>query len=299
MKQLRNTAAGFLILIIALAFFGDIFNRQKFTEAAKKMEIRARNAFSGMNLTAKASYVYDISRKKILYEENADLTLPIASLTKLMTALTALSEAPRKTIVTISKKSLGKEGDTGLLSDERWTLDSLIKFTLLTSSNDGAAAIAGALGASGEGEFVKKMNTRAKESGFEDVYFANETGLDENSDSAGAYASAKWVARIMEEFIVKYPDILEATAYSLVIFHSEDEKAHNAENTNKTVEKIPGIIASKTGFTDIAGGSLAIAFDAGLGQPIIIVVLGGTLNGRFSDVLELSERTREAIHLGL
>jgi len=297
--RLRNAVIGFSILIITLVFFGNVFNRQEVTKAVKKKENIARNAFLGMKLSAKAAYAYDVARKKVLYEKNADFALPIASLTKLMTALTALSEAPRKTIVTIGRESLEEEGDTGLLADERWPLDSLLEFTLLTSSNDGAAAVASAIGSLGKIEFIEKMNAAAKENGFKDAYFFNETGLDENEESAGAYASAKGVAGIMEKLILDYPDILEATAYPLGTFYSENNKVHNAENTNKSVEEIPGIFASKTGFTDLAGGNLAIAFDAGLGQPVIVVVLGGTREGRFSDALELSKRAREAIRLGL
>ena len=298
MTRLLNAAIGFLILTLSLVFFGNIFNRQEVVKAVKQKEGKARNVFFGMELTAQAAYVYDISRQKTLYEKNSDLPLPIASLTKLMTALTALSEAPRKTMVTIKKESLDKEGDTGLFVDEQWALDSLLEFTLLTSSNDGAAAVASALGSPDAG-FVEKMNARAKENGFQDAYFSNETGLDESEGSAGAYASAKGVALIMEKLIVKYPDIIEATAYPLGTFFSENGKVHNVENTNKSVKEIPGIFASKTGFTDLAGGNLVIAFDAGLGQPVIVVILGGTRDGRFSDALELSKRAREVIRLEL
>ena len=62
---------------------------------------------------------------------------------------------------------------------------------------------------------------------------------------------------------------------------------HEAFNTNELVGDIPNLLGSKTGFTDLAGGNLTIAFDAGFDRPIIITVLGSTREGRFDDVATL------------
>ena len=64
------------------------------------------------------------------------------------------------------------------------------------------------------------------------------------------------------------------------------------ENTNKVVDAIGTVLASKTGYTTLAGGNLVVAFDAGVDRPIIVVVLGSTHQGRFYDVLKLVEATR-------
>jgi len=74
--------------------------------------------------------------------------------------------------------------------------------------------------------------------------------------------------------------------FRLVLFPS-----YFANNTNIFVDKIPNLIASKTGFTDLAGGNLVIAFNADINRPIIISVLGSTEEGRFTDVLQLIEAT--------
>ena len=66
---------------------------------------------------------------------------------------------------------------------------------------------------------------------------------------------------------------------------------HLYHNTNEIIRDLPGLIASKTGFTDAAAGSLAIAFDRGLNQPVVIVVLGSSEAGRFGDVKQLVEAT--------
>ncbi len=81
-------------------------------------------------------------------------------------------------------------------------------------------------------------------------------------------------------------------------FISEDGFLHPAENTNEYVNTIPGLQGSKTGYTELAGGNLAIVFDAGLDHPIAIVVLGSTLEGRFEDVDALVEATYSYVSSG-
>ena len=73
------------------------------------------------------------------------------------------------------------------------------------------------------------------------------------------------------------------------------QNIYPAQNTNYFVDQVPNIIASKTGFTDLAGGNLVIAYDAGLNRPIIISVLGSSEEGRFKDALKLLEASMEEI----
>jgi D-alanyl-D-alanine carboxypeptidase len=80
---------------------------------------------------------------------------------------------------------------------------------------------------------------------------------------------------------------MEATTYDSLQFSSLDGVAYLAENTNIIAKTVPGLLASKTGYTDLAGGNLAIAFDAGLAHPVIVVVLGSSQEGRFTDVEKL------------
>ncbi len=87
-----------------------------------------------------------------------------------------------------------------------------------------------------------------------------------------------------------YPNILEATKDGKETISSLDH-AHVAINTDNALSKIPNLIGSKTGYTDLAGGNLAVAFDAGLGRPIIMVVLGSTYDGRFIDMATLASST--------
>ena len=256
-----------------------------------------------MNLRiAKSAYVFDIKENKVLYKKNEFIQLPLASLTKLMMALTASRLFPVNSKVIIKKEFLSAEGDSGLFADESWRLSDLLDFSLMVSSNDGARSIASVVGAFdlktedyilGRRDFITKMNLLAKELDLKQTYFTNESGLDVGGVSGG-YGSAIDVANLMKYILKNYPDILEATKYQSLEILSLT-KIHKAENTNIDINKIPNLIASKTGYTDMAGGNLAVAFDASIGRPVIVVVLGSSVDGRFNDVSALVKASLEYI----
>ncbi len=268
---------------------------------AKQIELVEQNAFKEISLEARAVYVYDVVEDRPLYAKNETVPLPLASLTKLMTSAVALDLAPMNTIVTIESASLKEEGDTGLRPGEKWTLGNLVAFTLTTSSNDGAHALASAvtpLLRKSENNisrsFIETMNEKAQRLGLASMSFSDPTGLDKEGGIASGYGSAKEITLLLLYLLKQYPELLETTAYLSPELSSLNAK-HTAVNTNKEVVFIPGLLASKTGFTDLAGGNLTIAFDAGLGHPVIVTVLGSTLEGRFSDVRELRDRSLKAI----
>lgn len=260
-----------------------------------------QTAFSSVKLSAKAAIVYDPTTGQTIFEHNADNSLPLASLTKVMTAITAASLEPEYQVVKISPDFLRAEGDSGLVVDEEWRLKDLLQFSLTNSSNDAARAVASVVGSTlansnsfdvGRKSFVESMNQKALEIGLEKTFFANENGLDTNAVSGGAYGSARDVALLFAFAIKNFPTLMSATANSSVNFMTGENNNHVATNTNTIIDKIPGAIASKTGYTDLAGGNLAIAFDPVMGRPIVIAVLGSTLNGRFTDVETLISATR-------
>jgi serine-type D-Ala-D-Ala carboxypeptidase (penicillin-binding protein 5/6) len=251
-------------------------------------------AFAGVRIQAKAAYVYDVASNTVIYQKNGSAQLPLASLTKLMMALVAADLLPRDSHITIRKEFLAEEGDNGLLPNESWRLKDLLDFSLVMSSNDGARSIASVVGAEGlktadydlgRKEFISKMNERAQELDLTQTYFINESGLDEGMVSGG-YGSAENVARLMKYILASHPELLEATTHPALAISSFDKK-HVAINTNTDVRSIPGLLASKTGFTDLAGGNLTVAFDTSMEHPIIVVVLGSTEEGRFADVKAL------------
>ena len=264
--------------------------------------------FDEINLEAKAAIVFDALENKIIYSLNSEEQLPLASLTKIMTAVIAREILPDYTTITIDSDSIKKEGDSGLRVGEKWRVRDLLDFTLLVSSNDGAASLAAAAAAVSTGvgqnteglvnevvvkekDFASQMNEKARSLGLVQTYFMNETGLDLQTQVSGSYGSARDVANLLVYAVEKYPDLFEATRQLVFKVSSLDGKNREAKNTNEAVLKIPGLIASKTGFTDLAGGNLAVLMDAGLGHPIAIVVLGSSEQGRFVDVEKLASTT--------
>jgi D-alanyl-D-alanine carboxypeptidase (penicillin-binding protein 5/6) len=150
----------------------------------------------------------------------------------------------------------------------------------------------GALGdpadpAGSEAAFVREMNNKADAIGMKNTYYLNVTGLDQNEEQGGAYGSAKDQAILFAYILKTHPSLMEATRQAEIIVTSQDLVSHIARNTDSLVSYIPGMLASKTGFTDLAGGNLVVAFDPEIGRPIIISVLGSTETGRFEDMEKL------------
>ena len=287
-----NVAVVFLIIVMIFAITSA--SQKKIAEEISNTKASVSTAFNNLNLEAKSAYVLDVKENKVLYKKNEFAQLPLASITKLMMALTAIELVPSNSKITIKKEFLRAEGDNGLLVDESWVLHDLLDFSLMVSSNDAARSIASVVGALdlktedytlGRKDFIAKMNEIAKRLELRQTYFTNESGLDVGSVSGG-YGSAIDVARLMEHLLKEEPEILEATKYQRINIASKD-KVHRAENTNLDINNIPGLLASKTGFTEMAGGNLVIAFDASIGHPIVVVVLGSSIDGRFKDVSKL------------
>jgi D-alanyl-D-alanine carboxypeptidase (penicillin-binding protein 5/6) len=254
--------------------------------------------FDDINLIAKSVFVMDIATEKVLFAKNEEVQLPLASVTKVMTALVA-SKIPGDTIVSIQGEDL-QSGPGGLNLFEKWNLKDLINYTLVISSNSGSHAIAGAAGAfiknsNGDAEapnmevFLDRMNETAKDLHMDQTFYLNPSGLDVDvsGEISGAYGSARDMALLFAHIIKNEPDLLQATAYDSLVFKSADGFNHRAENTNIVTREIPGLIASKTGYTELADGNLVIAFDVGPAHPVIVAVLGSTQDGRFTDVEQL------------
>jgi len=296
----------FSVLLVALIFAiavsilaGSNIRREDFSVPTQVTKV-----FPKVHLEAKGAYVYDARNKTVLYAQNEDESLPLASISKVMTALVAVSSGRPYDTVSVTKEALNVTGDSGLYRDEKWSLKDILDFSLITSSNDGMHAIALAMGALSKvdptpheaiQDFVYKMNVKSQELGLTNTHFINETGLDESLVDAGAYSSAKDINTLMEYVLTYYPDLLEVTRETDINIKSLDNHTHVATNTNSIVGTIPGLLASKTGFTDLAGGNLTIVFDPEIGRPIIVTVMGSSSEGRFEDVRTLVDATMQYI----
>ena len=260
-----------------------------------------KDPFADIELKAQAVCVIDTVTGKILYERNKNTRMPLASLTKVMMALVATDAVGGDESVTISVEDIEKEGNSGLFLDEKWKLANLLDFTLMTSSNDGASAIASTVGAflqrqgtttsleNPKKTFIKEMHEKAQALELAHLEFNNESGLDISNTQSGAYGTAYEVAMLFEYVFKNKPNLLKVTTNEILEINSENNIVHTAKNTNEFVGSFPGLLASKTGYTDMAGGNLGVIFDSGIGSPIVMIVLGSTIDGRFEDIMKLYE----------
>jgi len=260
------------------------------------------NPFEEIALEAKSAYVLDTKTGVTLFAKEATTTNALASVTKVMTASVTLSLVPDTTLIPIELEAIREEGDSGLKVGDRWLLRDLVALMLVESSNDAARAISSIVGSyalgtedreKGRAWFISQMNERANEWGLRNTVFRSESGLDisvsgeEPPSLAGAVSTAEDAARLMAYALENYPSVFTATKWSEFLVENGAGELRNARNTNKGTDRLPLLIASKTGFTDMAGGNLVIAFDAGFDHPIVVAVLGSTAEGRFSDVEKL------------
>ena len=233
-----------------------------------------KNPYKDIQVEAKSVYVLDVNQNKTIFELNSEQQLPLASLTKIITAITAKELISEDTIIVFNK--------------EKWKLDDLIQFTLLVSSNDGAYV----LGHIKDG-FITNMNENVKKLGLSNTYFMNESGLDISKGVSGGYGTAKDVAKMFNYAVSTYPNIFTVTKEKSHSFISLNKISHKGLNTNTIIDDIPEIIASKTGTTDLAGGNLVIEFMPKDNYPVIIVIMGSSTDGRFNDMLTLVKATKK------
>jgi len=251
-------------------------------------------------LTGSNIFVYDVLTNRVIYQKDADVTVPLASITKLMTALVAHELIAFETTTNVPLNATRQQSASGLMAGEELRVDALTDYALLASSNDAAYTLAAAVGESVAGTnseevLVKIMNERARELTLPTLTFRNTTGLDISPTEAGGYGSARDVTFLLAYLYREYPELLESTTLLTTEIPNEAGGYHNARNTNRIISQIPNIIGSKTGYTDLAGGNLTVIYDAGFGRPIIITVLGSTFFGRFDDVATIVEAVNEAL----
>lgn len=254
-----------------------------------------------IDVKAKAVLVYDITGDKVIYENNADLIFPLASLTKIMTAFIALEETQPDAVVKLSKNAIGQPGDEGLLVDDEWLVDDLVQILLATSSNDAAVAlqedfaIKSETTVAGVNNFVRLMNRQANRLGLENTQFVDGSGLDVTKNLGSSSGSLRDVQILSATFLKSYLEFSRLAARSEFSIENNN-KTYLFYNTNEELKNIPGVVFSKTGYTDVAGGHVVIIIEPEPGQYYFIGMMGSTFPERFSDLLLIYEAFVQAVY---
>jgi len=245
-------------------------------------EIRAVSAVL-TEITANGQY-------NVIWEKKAQQISPIASLTKLMTAVIAAEFYQQNQNITVTKRATEQLDAAGFLKiGERLNLENLLEVMLIESSNDAAFALTEPMG--GPNGFVDLMNLKARDLGLNHSYFFNPSGLDpEDTNSPEEqinYSTANDLVILVQYITFEHPKIVKILSKKeLALYLDNGQFHHNLQNTNELLGQIPNIIWGKTGTTDKAGGCLLLTIKGkSPGTYLVAVVLNSP--DKFDDMKKI------------
>jgi len=211
-------------------------------------------AWAAPDCSARSALLMDKDSGRILYAQDIHTSRPMASVTKLMTALVAAeSGVPLDRVVTVTRPDTDTYGSSMYLKvGEEVTVEELLYGLLLHSGNDAALTLARVCGGSVEG-FVEQMNTKAAALGMEGTHFTNPNGLDEEGHYTTAYDLALLARACLDN----------ETVSKLCATWSATVGTRHFVNHNKLLVRYEGCIGMKTGYTDNAGRTLVTAVEQG------------------------------------
>ncbi len=256
-------------------------------------------------LDAKSGLVYDTRSGRFLFTKNPRIKLPVASLTKILSAVVVLENLDMKEAVVIPKEVLKvDEEKQSLYLNEEITVQNLLKLMLIESSNDAAYALAWYANNKGI-NFVDKMNEKAQILSMNDSRFLDPAGLNDD-----AYSTAEDLVRLIK-YALRYDLIWEILTEKSVVVKSTDGKIeHKVESTDQLLGVIPDIFGGKTGYTDGALGCMILVVDIPVSEwaseavrkpalgtlykndKLISIVLGS--RSRFEDTKKLIDWVKES-----
>lgn len=208
-----------------------------------------------LSTSAKGAILINGDTGEVIYQHNADVKLPMASTTKIMTALLLCENGDFNREITVTAEMLRVEGSSmGLLAGDRVTFHDLLYGLMLASGNDAANVVAFVLGGTVNG-FVNMMNRKGRELGLENTNFVTPSGLDgeEHYTTARDLAKLARYAMQMQEFAKA------AASKSAVLNYGNPPYRRSLTNHNKLLQSFEGAVGVKTGFTKKSGRCLVSA----------------------------------------
>ncbi|MEU4407372.1 serine hydrolase [Streptosporangium sp. NPDC023963] len=246
------------------------------------------------SVPGRAAYLYDASTGTVHLSRQAGKRMPVASLTKVMTAYVVLREAKLSDTVTIQAADVRHAAANGathasLRAGERLTVRDLLYAVMLPSGADASHALARVYGP-GDTKFVAKMNATARSMGLVDTRYANADGLPKPAPGhSTALDQAKLADLALRDPLLR----IIASTRRHVVAKSKVHRAHSWTNSNKLLGKTPGVMGLKTGYTSAAGYCLSFAADRD-GHRLVGVILGeSNADRRFQSATRLLDWASE------
>ena len=284
-KKIISIVAIFLILFVNTIVLADDEEELEYNENEIQELIVESSAIptEEPKINARAAIIYDRTTNEIIWGKNELQKRPMASTTKIMTAIVVLENSNLSDVVTISKKAAGTGGSRLKISTgDKITINDLLYGLMLRSGNDAAVALAEYVGGSVEG-FASLMNKKAKELGLENTNFVTPHGLDNENHYTTAYELA-----VLTDYALNnktFSKIVNTKSTSISI----NGNSRNIYNTIELLGYMYGVDGVKTGFTNGAGRCLVTSCTRD-NNHIITVVLGcDTKKQRTSDSTKLIE----------
>jgi D-alanyl-D-alanine endopeptidase (penicillin-binding protein 7) len=238
---------------------------------------------------ARSAIVLDPATGQVLYEKNSESSVPIASLTKLMTAMVFLEQQPDLSkSVEVTRTELAGGGRTRLCNHEYVELGDLLHMSLMCSDNVATRVLARESGLAPD-QFLTRMNKKADELGLTHTHFVEFTGLDERNISTAADVARLLRAAAAGDLI---RGISTTRRYDFLSAFRNGHRRHEVANTNRLLyNRRLEVLGGKTGFINESGYCVATWVRAE-DRDMIAVVLGAPSNAtRFADVVRLVQRT--------
>lgn len=221
-----------------------------------------------VSTSAKAAILINADTGEVIYEQNPKEKLPMASTTKIMTALLLCENGDMEKQITVTAEMVRVEGSSmGLLAGDKVSFKALLYGMLLASGNDAANVTAYALGGTVNG-FVKMMNEKAESLGLNNTHFETPSGLDGDEHYTTAEDLANLARVCMQNPIFKEA----ASSKSATLEYGNPPYRRTLTNHNKLLKTFEGAIGVKTGFTKKAGRCLVSAAERD-GKRVIAVTL--------------------------
>lgn len=237
-------------------------------------------------LNSRSVVLYDLKSDKIIFSVSPDDRLPIASLTKLMTAVAVIENINLEDTVEVKESAIERSkkesGGQDLYSGEKIMATDLLKLMLIESSNDAAYVFDEHLVEVYGINLVEKMNQKAAELEMTDTFFTEAAGLDDKN----SFSTARDLVKLIK-YSFRYSflyDILKTDRAEIVSV--DGRLKHQVLNTNKLLGILLNIIGGKTGFTELAGGSMILVTRAPTDESSLVSVVLGS-NDRFGDTERL------------
>lgn len=201
--------------------------------------------------TAKSVLIYDLSTNKTLFEHNSAALLPMASLTKIMTAIIALENKRFDDTYLVSNVALVGEDSMGLSVGEKLNLDDLLYGLMLPSGNDAAEVLAQNSPLGGRTAFVQAMNDKAKALGLIHTVFSNPSGLQGDGVQHTTAAELLVITRYALDTFPIFDKVVSTYEYNIPA--TDSHKAFQLFNETNLLTSYPGVKGVKTGYTPEAG----------------------------------------------